>query len=316
MRTAVVIFAVLEAPFLADRPSPLGDGPGARYPSADSRREHKGRAPLVHVAPVDLSDGEPRITSLQARERRFTPGHPVDTTGQNWCMCTPNGTSGQMISEAGYGSEEPLVVGLHGQGHGPVFVAQGVTHTGEPVSSATVTYAASLSNRSWLCAAALLVREGVLEVEAPLAKWLPELPAWAASVQVCHLLCHIAALPDQQVEAFLGPTADRTTPAVLAALTEIPALAGRPGLTYAYWGPGTSARRGGGAGSRGAVACVCREPVRPLAMNSTSYWPGARAGATGRRAGGRARPCSAVAGRRRGLVDGRRPYYGAGTQRR
>ena len=115
--------------------------------------------------------------------------------------------------------------------------AQGVTRTGEPLSSGTVTYTASLAKQMTAACVALLVQEGVLDIEAPLAKWLPELPAWAARVQLRHLLCHTAALPDQQVEAILG-TADRTTAAVLSALTQVPVLASPPGVVYAYSGAG------------------------------------------------------------------------------
>ena len=54
-----------------------------------------------------------------------------------------------------------------------MFVAQGVTRTGEPFSSATVTYAASLAKQITAGCAALLVQDGELDIEAPLAKWLP-----------------------------------------------------------------------------------------------------------------------------------------------
>lgn len=114
----------------------------------------------------------------------------------------------RVIAEAGYGNKEPLIVGLDHQGHGPVFAAQGVTRTGEPLSSGTVTYTASLAKQMTAACVALLVQEGVLDIEAPLAKWLPELPAWAARVQLRHLLCHTAALRTNRSRPFWAlPTA-------------------------------------------------------------------------------------------------------------
>ena len=201
-------------------------------------------------------------------------GHRSTWAGK-MARVTPNRTTDQGYREAGYGAEEPLIVGLDRPGHGPVFVAQGATRTGEPLRSATVTYAASLAKQITAACAALLVRDGALEIEDPLAKWLPELPAWAASVQVRHLLWHTAALPDQEVEAILG-TADRTTPAVLSALRQIPMLGSPPGVAYAYSGAGYICLAV-------AVERAAAEPLAvfaesrvfaPLAMSSTRYWPG------------------------------------------
>ncbi len=181
-----------------------------------------------------------------------------------------------VLAEAGYGSEEPLIVGLNHQGRGPVFVAHGATRTGEPLNSATVTYVASLAKQMTAACVALLVRDAVMDIEDPLAQWLPELPAWAASVRVRHLLWHTAALPDQQVETILGSTADRTTPAVLSALRQIPVLASPPGVAYSYSGAGyiclaVAVER---AAAKLLPAFAESRIFAPLAMNSTRYWPG------------------------------------------
>ena len=191
-------------------------------------------------------------------------------------MSLLTGRVATIIAEAGYGSEEPLVVGLHGQGHGPVFVAQGVTRTGEPVSSATVTYAASLSKQITAACAALLAREGVLEVEAPLAKWLPELPEWAASVQLRHLLCDIAALPTNRSRPSWVPRPTGRHRPSSPPSRQSPALAGRPGLTYAYSGAGYICLAAAVERAAGQPLPVFAESrvFAPLAMNSTRYWPG------------------------------------------
>src|SRR5690242_9819762 len=133
-----------------------------------------------------------------------------------------------LIAGAGYGSREPVIAGVHGPGGPPVFTAQGRTGAGHPAGPATLAYSASLSKQITAGCAALLVREGALDMEGTLARWLPGLPAWAGRVRLRHLLHHTAALPDAQVDAIMGGTADRTTAAVLSALAQIPALAGRP----------------------------------------------------------------------------------------
>jgi CubicO group peptidase (beta-lactamase class C family) len=181
-----------------------------------------------------------------------------------------------LIAGAGYGSREPVIAGVHGQGRLPVFAAQGVTGAGEPAGPATLAYAASLSKQITAGCAALLVREGALDMEDTLARWLPGLPAWAGTVRLRHLLHHTAALPDAQVDAIAGGAADRTTAAVLSALAQIPALGGRPGTAYAYSGAGyvclaAAAERAAG---QPLPEFAARRIFIPLGMSSTCYWPG------------------------------------------
>ena len=195
-----------------------------------------------------------------------------------------------LIAAAGYGRAEPVIVGVHRPGRAPAFAAQGVTGASEPLGPATLAYAASLSKQITAACAALLVRDGVLDMEAALARWVPGLPAWAAAVRLRHLVYHTAALPDAAVDAILGATADRaspadalvggaadrTSPAVLAALARIPALARRPGTAYAYSGAGYVCL---GAAVERAAGQPLPEFARqrifiPLGMSSTRYWPG------------------------------------------
>lgn len=129
-----------------------------------------------------------------------------------------------LIAAAGYGGREPVIAGVQGQGRPPVFAAQGVTGAGEPVGPATLAYAASLSKQITAGCAALLVSEGALDMDDTLARWLPGLPPWAGTVRLRHLLHHTAAMPDTQVDAVVGGTADRTSAAVLSALARLPAL--------------------------------------------------------------------------------------------
>ena len=73
-----------------------------------------------------------------------------------------------LIADAGYNSREPVIAAVHRQGFPPVFVTQGEIRSGESLSPAVLTYAASLSKQITAACAALLVREGVLDMEAPM----------------------------------------------------------------------------------------------------------------------------------------------------
>ena len=85
--------------------------------------------------------------------------------------------------------------------------------------------------------AALLAQHGVLDVEASIAAWLPELPRWSATIRVRHLIHHTAGLPttdavwEQMTRA--GET-DWTSGGVIAALSTVRELDQRPGAIYAY----------------------------------------------------------------------------------
>ncbi|HMH89594.1 MAG TPA: serine hydrolase [Streptosporangiaceae bacterium] len=100
-----------------------------------------------------------------------------------------------LMAAAGYGRREPLIVAVHRQGRLPAFAAEGVTGAGEPLGPAILTYAASLSKQITAACAALLVRDGVLDMEAALARWVPGLPAWAATVRLRHLVYHTRGAP-------------------------------------------------------------------------------------------------------------------------
>jgi CubicO group peptidase (beta-lactamase class C family) len=165
------------------------------------------------------------------------------------------------------------VVGVQRAGESPVFTTRGLTAT-------TIVYAASLSKQITAACAALLVRDGDLDMNAPLSDWLPELPGWARTVRLRHLVHHTAALPDDTELANRETAAqshlDFTTQSRIAALAEFPALDGVPGTRYAY--------------SNAGYVCLallvrraCGEPLPafaqrrifvPLAMTDTCFWSG------------------------------------------
>jgi CubicO group peptidase (beta-lactamase class C family) len=181
-----------------------------------------------------------------------------------------------LIAEAGYGSREPVIAGVHGQGCPPVFAAQGMTAAGEPAGPATLAYAASLSKQITAGCVALLVREVRLDMEDTLARWLPGLPGWAGTVRLRHLLHHTAGLPDAQADAIAGRAADRTTAAVLAALEQVPALAAVPGTAHEYSNAGYVCLAAVVARAAGQPLpeFAARRVFVPLGMSGTCYWPG------------------------------------------
>ena len=181
-----------------------------------------------------------------------------------------------LIARARYGSQEPVIAGMHGRGGPPVFAAQGLTGTGEPVGPGTLVYAASLSKQITAGCAALLVHEGALDMEDTLARWLPGLPDWAGTVRLRHLLHHTAGMPDARVDAIIGGTADRTSAAALSALAQVRALAALPGTAHAYSGAGyiclaAAVERAAG---QPLPEFAAQRVFIPLGMSSTCYWPG------------------------------------------
>ncbi|MFC4015403.1 serine hydrolase domain-containing protein [Nonomuraea purpurea] len=175
-----------------------------------------------------------------------------------------------LVSEAGYRSDEPIVVGMRRRGAPPILLAQGLTGT-------TVTYAASLSKQMTAACAALLVQRGALDMESSLSRWLPRLPAWAGAIRLRHLVHHTAALPaDSEIDAIIAGEADRTTSGIIRALTRFPALVRRPGTEHRYSNAGYVCLAA--AVERAADMTLSdfaqRHLFVPLAMADTRYWSG------------------------------------------
>jgi CubicO group peptidase (beta-lactamase class C family) len=179
--------------------------------------------------------------------------------------------------QAGYGPEEPLLVGvLKGDGS-PLVVAQG-SLAGAAMDVSAVVYAASLSKQITAVCAAMLVTRGVLDVESAISTWLPELPTWAAQVSVMDLLQHTGGLPsDEQIDAHLYDEGrDRTSKGVLGALSRQGSLRSPPGTIRVYSNTGYVCL---GA----IIERVAAMPLpafaeellfSPLGMSSTRFWSG------------------------------------------
>ncbi|GAA3219068.1 serine hydrolase domain-containing protein [Nonomuraea helvata] len=182
-----------------------------------------------------------------------------------------------LVAEAGYRSDEPIAVGMRQRDAPPVLLAQGMTSASEPVTATTLAYAASLSKQMTAACAALLARRGALDMESPLSHWLPQLPAWAGTVRLRHLVHHTAALPaDSTIDAVLAGDADRTTPGIIEALTRFPALDRRPSTEHLYSNAGyvCLAAVVERAAEMPLPDFARRHLFVPLAMADTRYWPG------------------------------------------
>jgi CubicO group peptidase (beta-lactamase class C family) len=141
------------------------------------------------------------------------------------------------LRDAGYGPEEPVVVGVLAPDIGELVVSRGSAATRELLSLDTVVYTASLSKQVTAACLALLVQRGAVNLDSALIEWIPELPKWAGSVRVRHLVHHTAALPiDTKVDASGTGHGDedRMTDGVIASLASVPALTYQPGTRFAY----------------------------------------------------------------------------------
>jgi CubicO group peptidase (beta-lactamase class C family) len=100
------------------------------------------------------------------------------------------------------------------------------------VRTADRFYAASLAKQITGAAAAVLVREGRLDADRPVAHYLPEMPGWANDITARHLAHHTAGLPAAGV---VEPAEESWTDAfAMAALHRLPQLVSAPGTAYRY----------------------------------------------------------------------------------
>jgi CubicO group peptidase (beta-lactamase class C family) len=65
-----------------------------------------------------------------------------------------------------------------------------------PITPATAFYIASTSKQFTAAAVALLAMEGTLDLDGSIRRWIPELPAWADSITVRHLVHHTSGVRD------------------------------------------------------------------------------------------------------------------------
>lgn len=182
-----------------------------------------------------------------------------------------------LVEPAGYRTGDPLLVGVRMGDTPAAYLTSGRTAAGESLTVDTVVYTASLSKQITAACAALLVRRGQLDTESTLARWMPELPAWAGGIKVRHLIHHTSGLPEGvEFDDLHRAGLDRTTAGVIAALARIDHLDRAPGTAFRYCNAGyvclaVIAERAAGR----PLPEFAREHVfRPLGMLDTRYWSG------------------------------------------
>jgi CubicO group peptidase (beta-lactamase class C family) len=182
----------------------------------------------------------------------------------------------EFVRDAGYAEETPLAAGVSLRSQEPLVFAQGAAHATTPFGPESVAYAASIAKQLTGACAAMLEQDGVLDYEARINEWLPELPEWSERVRVRHLIHHTAGLPKVWPRIEEAGESDWTSPAVLAALTETQQLDHEPGTAYAYSNEGyiclaLMIERISGSSfetfARGRI-------FRPLKMTSSIFWAG------------------------------------------
>ena len=191
-------------------------------------------------------------------------------------------TLSQAATASGYGRDDPLVIGVGRTGRRPAHLARGCFPAGTsgviacsadpgrggPTTS-TLIYVASLAKQVVAACAALLVRDGMLDVEAPVGEWL------TGEVRVRHLIHHTSGLPVD-----LTPDGDRTSTGVLAA---IDGAEFTPGTRYSYSNVGYVVLAEVVSRTAGMpLADFARWRIfEPLGMTDTRFWTGPGAGPPG-----------------------------------
>jgi CubicO group peptidase (beta-lactamase class C family) len=112
---------------------------------------------------------------------------------------------GELIAAAGYppGGAGGIAVAVRVP-EGTLEAAAGQALPGIPFDAGTVSYCGSTAKQVTAACAAGLVIAGRLDVQAPVSRWLPELPQWASRVRVQYLIHHTGGLPGPRGVLGLG----------------------------------------------------------------------------------------------------------------
>lgn len=107
---------------------------------------------------------------------------------------------------------------------------------GDPLTVSSPFYVASIAKQFTAAAIGLLVLDGVICLDDPVRRWLPELEPSFTAVRVHHLLEHTAGLPDANaVDATAGfGVEDRFTTADRVAVIARRPIADEPGTVHRY----------------------------------------------------------------------------------
>jgi CubicO group peptidase (beta-lactamase class C family) len=224
-------------------------------------------------------------------------------------------TFAQAAAAVGYRREDPLVVAAAIAGQRRAHLARGCVPAsvdpsqsspasadlGRPtpasadvcapgsrrLTTTTQVYIASLAKQVTAACTALLVHDGILDLDAPLADYVPDLPAWAETVRIRHLVHHTSGLAAEPAPSPpLEPADDRrpperTTSGLLAAA--VPGPTATPGTRFGYSNIGyvclATAVENAAGEPFGDFAR--RRIFDPLGMADTLFWDGPEPGPPG-----------------------------------
>src|SRR2546427_2148786 len=178
--------------------------------------KHKTSFYAIVVAWAAIVVAEPRALQNDANpaiDRVFAPWDHRDSPGCALALYK----DGRIVYERGYGMAD-------------------LEHD-VPIAPETVFYVGSLSKQFTAFAAALAIQQGRLAIDDSIRKYLPELPDYAASITVRHLIHHTSGLRDfYTLLAIAGRRQDALfdNPAVLRIAARQQRLNFQPGDDYLY----------------------------------------------------------------------------------
>jgi len=179
-------------------------------------------------------------------------------------------------------TEPGLVVEMRGPGVEDRFVRGRGTRsiaTGEPLSEDAIFYVGSLAKQFVAACVAILVHEGAVDLQDPIATYVPKLPAWGDRVHLEHLIHHTGGLPNAYRPS--GGIDPIGVPGwgnedLLEEVRAIPDPIEEPGSRHVYTGDGyllLAEMVGRAAGT--PLAAFARERLfEPLAMRDTFFRDG------------------------------------------
>lgn len=138
----------------------------------------------------------------------------------------------RLVDQSAVAPQVPLAIAVCNGAGQMEEVGRGKWPDGNVVRPTDRFYAASLSKQITGAAAAVLVREGLLDPDLPIAHYLQDLPRWAGDITARHLVHHTSGLP---AAGEVEPAEEDWTDAfVLKTLHRLPQLISTPGTTYIY----------------------------------------------------------------------------------
>lgn len=138
-----------------------------------------------------------------------------------------------LVERAGFALGTPFAIARCDRSGVIEELATGSWPDGHPVTPTDRFYAASLAKQVTGAALALLVRDGRIDPDLPVATYLRGLPPWSAIVAPRHLAHHTAGLPPAGELEARAP-GDWTEDFALGALAELRELPFPPGTAYVY----------------------------------------------------------------------------------